>query len=172
MVRAILDGSKTQTRRIVKPQLSFDPNDHQGTNLSGKSSAQEAMDQVIASCPYGQPGDQLWVRETWKPDHETEGIAWYRASFGNYENGDRWHPSIHMPRWASRITLEIVSVRIERLNEITHADAIAEGCPPHPGLPTQSVCGDYERLWDSINGPGSWNANPYVWVLTFKRIKP
>ena len=207
MVRAILDGSKTQTRRILKPQLSFDPNDHQGTNLSGKSSAQEAIDQVIASCPYGQPGDQLTVKEDawmwcgklvsgltqktkkpkicWMETRNTQPV--YCADHplipqGVPENGTHrvgdlnymWRKKIarFVPAWASRITLEIVSIRIERLNEITHADAIAEGCPPHPECPTQSVCGDYERLWESINGPGSWNANPWVWALTFKRIKP
>jgi hypothetical protein len=77
-----------------------------------------------------------------------------------------------MRHWMSRLTLEITNVRVERLNEITHADAIAEGCKPHPACPSQSCGEDYQRLWESINGPGSWDQNPWVWALTFKIIKP
>jgi len=91
------------------------------------------------------------------------------------KNGDVqycWHKknARFLPRWASRGLDEVVSIRVERLNEITHLDAIAEGCQPHPDCQSQSCCDDYRRLWESINGPGSWDANPWVWVVTFKTL--
>jgi hypothetical protein len=189
MVRALLDGSKTQTRRVVKPQPSFigsmgDPNTPFKTIDDGLHC------RII--CPYGQPGDQLWVREAWR---FIDGGAVYDAAGGVQDSfepetlyrADRdnargpWKPSIHMPRWASRITLEVTCVRVERLKDISEADALAEGVPgyqegfdPPPDDPSfeWSYRAAYARLWDSINGAGSWELNPLVWVLEFKVVKP
>ena len=136
MIRAILEGRKTQTRRIVKP------------NCLSKLS------------PYGRTGDRLWVRETW--GHNPEGPGYVYRSDGDFDmkfHGDRWRPSIHMPRWASRITLEVTGVRVERLQDINEEDALAEG-----------VEHAFRSLWESINGPGSWDANPWVWVVEFRRV--
>jgi hypothetical protein len=188
MVRALLDGSKTQTRRVAK-------------NVNHVSSGGAPMcidpnsDDWSVKCPYGQPGDQLWVREAW---HDNSGAykagksqpIYYRADFqqGAYNTVLRWKPSIHMPRWASRIELEITSVRVERLQDISEADAKKEGIEPftdfkksghwlrydkdtlngYVGNPVES----YASLWESINGPGSWDLNPWVWVVEFKVAKP
>jgi hypothetical protein len=175
MVRAILDGSKTQTRRILKGSTEF-----KGPYNPAYLEAHERDPGWKTICPYGSPGDQLWVRETFTVSScgthvyradatDQNGNRWHSITPGDPDREVRWKPSIFMPRAASRLTLEIVKVRIERLNEITHADAIAEGCSPHPACPSQSSCGDYERLWESINGPGSWEANPWVWVVEFRR---
>ena len=224
MVRAILDGRKTQTRRLVK-----------------QSSGPHTIEQVIATpdsldafirhrCRYGQPGDRLWVRESWrigawdedsgcvaidymadgycrkewiKPTNDPRGEIfarlWLQSAndarkvYGELDQYDwqagespcRWRPSIHMPRWASRILLEIVSVRVERLQAISDADAQAEGvervvigegwrryCDDEiVGVPPCATARDsYGTLWQQINGPGSWDANPWVWVIEFRRI--
>lgn len=183
MVRALLYGSKTQTRRVVKPQhLKFF--DQSATDMLGAWSKRPM--------PYGKPGDRLWVRETWA--HDAESLEQCRASLEDAMGGGRygpyyratesapdtlyWKPSIHMPRWASRITLEITGVRVERLQNISKADAIAEGLTSNSGLyasPGQMWQIDprkaYSNLWESINGPGSWDANPWVWVIEFKVLK-
>jgi hypothetical protein len=197
MVQAILDGRKTQTRRIVKPQ----PDECWWPIQNRTAGCSDAVFQSEAGlgrrevhrirCPYGSPGDRLWVRETWRPS-QVEGKAWYAATCGDGLHG-RWRPSIHMPRWASRLTLEIAGVRVERVQDITEADAIAEGirsftkdskilkywaCDPCEGpmkrawqdLPRSAVEA-YATLWESINGPGSWAANPWVWVIEFKRAE-
>lgn len=210
MVRAILSGAKTQTRRIVKPQP--DPGNKIGwfDNIAGRPpSFAEYVDRSCnlvrtISCPYGAPGDLLWVREafaysvkdpdSFKNDEYTEeqyDIV-YRATsedvgeWTNYdENGNRtriapqWKPSIHMPRWASRITLEITGVRVERLNAISEADARAEGVyavthgavgqmePSPPRTHRQA----FELLWCEINGAESWERNDWVWVIEFRRIE-
>ncbi|MBY0438575.1 MAG: hypothetical protein K2W80_10315 [Burkholderiales bacterium] len=194
MVRAILNGSKTQTRRIVKPQ----PVIRDGEPV-WPIGTKRPRGRGFEDCPYGQPGDRLWVREThgvadrWLHDCETNPprcIA-YRADLSarNFDPpyvpntaswgwaGMKWRPSIHMPRWASRITLEVTGVRVERLQDISEADAIAEGVvqAPYgwwsgfPGSSSPTAKGAYALLWDSINGPGSWDANPWVWVVEFKR---
>lgn len=156
MVRAILSGQKTMTRRVVK----LYPAD------------------TVASvpCPYGQPGDRLYVRESFSYTHGC-GMAdvgtpiWYWAD-GNPKHGDwtRPKPSIHMPRWACRIVLEIVGVRVERLHLISRGDAMEEGCP----FPNMAGEDDprqwFLELWESINGPESCAANPWVWVVEFKRV--
>lgn len=193
MVRAILDGSKTQTRRVVNPQPLWvaDP------CVPFKTS--DADPKGVISCPYGKAGDGLWVRETFGIGRATD-WTYYRSQWGDDGeeiNGapsksffDSWKPSIHMPRSRSRINLEITGVRIERLTNISEADAIAEGSEPvelsaaewmgdrpictksiEPGLCNflEHKTG-YARLWESINGPGSWAANPWVWVIEFKRI--
>jgi hypothetical protein len=212
MVRALLDGSKTQTRRVVKPAPPSntvaigrwqDPgpepafwafrrdgpvaHDHPfgGAELHGEP----------WRCPYGQTGDRLWVRENFDPIYPQnpsynagKPIEYdYQAT---YKHGDRlgdligvtkkWKPSIHMPRAASRITLEITGVRVERLQDISEADAKAEGIEQDdygywlgPSLPSHNTPTEaFRDLWVSINGTGSWHANTWVWVVDFRRIKP
>ncbi|TWI69016.1 hypothetical protein IP91_00081 [Pseudoduganella lurida] len=182
MVRALLDGTKTQTRRVVKPHPRDDAFvllDHGDgwwpyRSEDGESANVDNMEYPFA-CPYGQPGDRLWVRETWgfNPDHP--GIiahVCYRADPGHEHDGITWKPSIHMPRAASRILLEIVSVRVERLQDTSRGDAMDEGCP----FPNMAQGADprqwYAELWENINGAGSWAANPWVWALEFRRIQP
>lgn len=193
MVRAILEGRKTQTRRIIKPQPSqfCDGLIHVPNSNEYEFTRHGRSDEIIIS-PYGQPGDRLWVRETfakgranfeerigpsWKAKNGSQGGFIYRAStileaqrLMNY----KWKPSIHMPRWASRITLEIVNVRVERLQDISEEDANAEGVKPIPRSTQIKSLYDYrfpfKRLWTSINGPGAWEKNPFVWVIEFKRV--
>lgn len=194
MVRALLAGTKLQTRRILKPQ----PRRVDGGVPFGDGPAWAHAEPGTAMmrCPYGQRGDRLWVREAFSGPHYREDFPpalwspsdafWYWAD-GNPSVGD-WtkpRPSIHMPRFASRITLEITSVRVERLQDISEADAIAEGCTrnhngyywggPHAvsGLKQMATAiSAYRDLWESINGPGSWKANPWVWVVEFERVQP
>ena len=189
MVRALLDGTKTQTRRIVKPHPPAWACEYSGL-VSPYGSENNYLKQA----------GQLWVRETFSPIYpqdplyndgqpiEYDYAATYKHGF---RLGDSlgikkiWKPSIHMPRRASRITLEITGVRVERLQDISEADAQAEGCLPltwdgKPGLadlinwPLKTVdrpyANDYAVLWESINGPGSWDANPWVWVVEFARL--
>jgi hypothetical protein len=180
MVRAILQDRKTQTRRIVKLT------DSGRVKKPGSSLNWHPEDpNAILACPHGLPGDHLWVREAWQSLNDS-GISYtlcppepgcqirYRATD---ETGWiprlPWRPSIFLPRWASRITLEIEQVRIQRLQNITEADALAEGYT----LPCEdeywSICRAwYQDLWKKINGPESWEANPWVWAITFKRITP
>jgi hypothetical protein len=209
MVNAILEGRKTQTRRIVKPTKDRNGS---GCHLAPCEIAGEVNGGDYGLSPYGQPGDRLWVRETfqgplvdqeemerdptWFKDmsrYENPQHCAYRASGDSCEyvdpDGDliqRWKPSIHMPRWASRIMLEIVSVRVERLQDISEADAIAEGCralegckwhtfaEAEAGIPMhQHTAKDaFSALWEDINGEDSWDANPWVWVVEFRRIEP
>lgn len=178
MVRAILDGRKTQTRRIVKRYEEFGC-------LTGDCLHQhrnECAASLTASCPYGAPGDRLWVRENWRPlmDHLSECTGpkdiRYAASVSEAEWAiSKWRPSIHMPRWASRITLTITNVRVQRLRTISEADAIAEGCPAVSlhALDCSSTppSEHFRQLWERINGSGSWEQNPWVWALTFERVK-
>lgn len=207
MVRALLEGSKTQTRRIAK----FKPRDA-GCNLSfsamrvghymtGKPAAgfvlhAGAGDRTFPLiCPYGQLGDRIWVRETFSDVYGAGGDedrrkkeVMYRANGETdpYVIGGCWTPSIHMPRWASRILLETVSVRVERLNDCSEADALAEGVAidrsgchfidgangRHVSPVGASAVEAFASLWESINGAGSWAANPWVWVIEFKRVTP
>jgi hypothetical protein len=179
MVRAILAGNKTQTRRVVK-YAAPDLIDEDGWPLRDMSA--DGAGEVRSACPYGQPGDRLWVRETWGEFRREPGRPIYRAddplALGS---SNPWKPSIHMPRCYSRITLEITGVRVERLQDISEADAKAEGAPcvdevsGHEVLfPQHSKAGTYRlgyrALWEQINGPGSWDANPWVWVVCFKRV--
>jgi hypothetical protein len=216
MVRALLDGRKTQTRRVIKGvpsgdhygrdimdwglsgihQETYDPsNPIEGTDrwhLDVQTDVDDHSRRVIR-CPYGARGDRLWVRETWRV-HEvfsdvvrivygasqnrswTEAHEDYPAHLrGKLQPSVGFKPSIHMPRWASRLTLEITDVRVERLQEISVADCYAEGCyrPEGPILGSEvtrrdNARGEYRRLWESINGAGSWAANPWVWAITFK----
>lgn len=170
MVRAIFSGTKTQTRRVFKAK--------NGGVWPNKNDI-PGMLQILRECPYGQPGDRLWVRETWaqaraarrdEPIRDAIAYAADRESmadrFGIPDR--RWRSSIHMPRWASRILLEIVAVRVERLKDISIDDAIAEGVGIRCDSPMAVM--EYSLLWESINGPGSWDANPWVWVIEFQRV--
>jgi hypothetical protein len=196
MVRAILAGTKTQTRRVVKPRKGEE------VDPSGIYDLHPG-DREIARCPYGHPGDLLWVREAWRTLRRFDGqtiATMPRDSWIAYEadenQGDalpkdaggrmgKVRPSIHMPRWASRITLEIVSVRVERLQEISEADAVAEGVTrqmrsmlgwsaeeSEEAFNARQARSTFGLLWESINGPGSWASNPYVWAVEFRRVMP
>jgi hypothetical protein len=219
MVRALLDGSKTQTRRVVKPVGA-----HHLFQFRGEDEARGAdeptgewawcrAEHVVSDhirCPFGKPGDRLWVRETWAIEclgriGTSEGYDCsyeleYRADGATHEfecppgtddsaylraydrmRGD-WWPSIHMPRWASRIALEVTGVRVERLQEISETDAFAEGvdntmcakavsrAPSRATLLPMTVHG-FAHLWNSLAAPGAdWQSNPWVWVVEFKRV--
>lgn len=199
MVRAILEGRKTQTRRVVKPQPEYiEWFEHQKGWCGGFGpDAGSGSNPVrMIQCPYGKPGDRLWVRETWQSFGDSSSIrprvphscqvrydatgttAWCKVpkgARGVYPAMFRSRPSIHMPRWASRITLEVVSVRVERLQEISEADAEAEGVAFMREYPdadeTLSARQLYDILWESINGAGSWAANPWVWVVEFRKVE-
>lgn len=193
MVRALLSGAKTQTRRALKKQpLDILP-------MEGDKAGREwiILDQrepepkgKVIHCRFGVPGDFLWVRETHAIVGNVDpGWVLYRAN--GYESECRrhrfdspppeseitWKPSIHMPRWASRLTLRITNVRVERLNDISEADARAEGVSF--GNITDQTTGEidrdaieaYEKLWESINGPRSWARNDWVWCLSFEVIR-
>jgi len=196
MVRAILSGAKTQTRRLVKPQPYFDNRSllwWEWSRSAGSASIDpvgQPSDEWLKHCPHGAPGDVLWVKEThyiephpsdvgitremiphtWDRAVAAAGTVHYRADpLPEWKiDGRRWRPSIHMPRWASRLSLRIKSVRVERLQEISEFDAVAEGVTDWITGPT-SPRSDYRALWESINGAGSWDANPWVWAIEFKR---
>lgn len=180
MVRAILDGRKTQTRRPVK----FPVHDKNlGCELSGNELAGELSAGNYLNSAFGKPSDRIWVRETWARyniDQNSHDIAYRATTPADWPEEGRWRPSIHMPRWASRILLEITNVRVERLNAISQADAIAEGAPPsHPSIDCVSQeygFPDFSRswfgqTWQHIYGEESWDANPWVWVIEFERVE-
>jgi hypothetical protein len=173
MVRALLDGSKTQTRRLLKSNCQAIGERDDGSLWPWSEHPDSAADHWHA-CPYGQPGDRLWVRETWAPHPDfprSAGRTVYRADPECEHDVARWHPSIHMFRRDSRILLEIVSVRVERLNDCSNGDARAEGAVANK-FDAVSPVFRYACLWDDINGRGSWNQNPWVWVVEFKRVTP
>jgi hypothetical protein len=176
MVRAILEGRKTVTRREVKKPAALD------CLAAGFEPDFLALPGNADLCPYGKAGDRLWVRETWAririaqaPDQE-----WvvYRESDNRTDYGGPWKPSIHMFRRDSRILLEIIAVRVERLQDISRADIRAEGLQCPPELASDDVSPNYRDwypaawrdLWESTGG--DWNANPWVWVVEFKRVTP
>lgn len=196
MVRAILDGSKTQTRRVA-PIRDMEIIRHHGDMLTWSVSFLKAVKGVLGSysggtfselqarsiiasqfCRYGSVGDRLWVRETsaWLPDGlnaDREHGRWvYRA---DHSLPIRWTPAIHMKRCASRIMLEITDVRVERLQDISNNDAKAEGYPAERAKLSGTSQIDafiwFRDLWQSINSPTSWDANPWVWVIGFKRVE-
>ncbi|WJP92838.1 ASCH domain-containing protein [Klebsiella variicola] len=195
MVRAILDGRKTQTRRIMKVQPSedFTPmNMALETDYKARwytpgvvdkdGYLQPASKKVFGvsnenegySCPFGAVGDRIWVRETWARyniDQNSHDIAYRATTPADWPEEGRWRPSIHMPRWASRILLEITNVRVERLKSISDGDAIREGCSTADMKSGDCVADVFARLWASIYGSDSWNANPWVWVIEFKRVE-
>lgn len=179
MVRAILAGAKTQTRRIMKPQPTrVDGGVPFG---DGPKWARAAPGSAVIGCPHGKRGDRLWVREAHYIIGEYREV-FFRATQDSNNSPTLswpgpWRPSIHMPRWASRITLEVTGVLVERLQEISNDDAKAEGAEfwRNDGTLTEvppSIAHrhEFEDLWTSINGADSWNANPFVWVVTFRRI--
>lgn len=196
MVRAILAGNKTQTRRVAKPVRHPDlGNVYTPGALVLEREPQHVIDRA---CPYGQPGDRLWVRETWNRFEPWAGF-YYAADYEAFGIGPdddpdhipdhevRWKPSIHMPRAACRLVLEITSVRVERLQAISYEDALAEGAFD-PRLFVGDEWNDadgesadelarrlqwpqraFRELWCGINGAASWDANPWVWVVEFRR---
>lgn len=182
MVRALLENRKAQTRRAIPSEWG----DYQRTsgtlacNWESKTGRETWLFNDYHRCPYGQPGDRLWVRETWQnglPLPDGKSIPHYRADRDQAQLDaytGNWRPSIFMPRWASRITLEIESVRVERLQEISEGDAYAEGIEVVPE-DFYSQSGEasrkaYKRLWESINGDKSWSLNPWVWKIPFSRV--
>ncbi|EPT2098723.1 morphogenetic protein [Klebsiella pneumoniae] len=193
MVRAILDGRKTQTRRPVK----FPVHDKNlGCELAGNELAGELSAGNYLNSAFGKPGDRIWVRETFQGPlfdyeqmdayledssrFETPEFCQYAADGGHrpeYQDADDnlrhgWRPSIHMPRWASRILLEITDVRVERLQSITLGDICKEvGCGLYDFRPATHGFQVWEELWKSIYGAESWNTNPWVWVIEFKRVE-
>lgn len=199
MTRAILDGRKTQTRRPVRFPV-LDKN--LGCELAGNELAGELSAGNYLNSAFGKPGDRIWVRETW---NKYGGLLTYRADHDWIDDmrketvcTAKWVPSIHMPRWASRILLEITSVRVERLNAISEEDAQREGVHteiwdqtvvarnyavrdeffqfwsddiPHYVEMNQLYRSSFRSLWESIYGEESWKANPWVWVIEFKRVE-
>lgn len=195
MVRALLAGTKMQTRRVAKiDDVAY------GKPVQWVSVASCTTGIMEVRCPYGEPGDRLWVRETWSPDppidsswastewngcgRRIDGVPerFQHPRFCNYSadwlHGPIvWRPSIHMPRWASRLTLEITGVRVERLQEISEGDAYDEGTAEwcaetqRNGNKWPNIVRAYQGLWESINGRGSWDANPWVWVLEFRTLE-
>jgi len=226
MVRALLDGTKTQTRRVIKGlsdkmwieataaggfAVCYDSEPSCGTGTWEVTEHSQPI-----TCPYGLSGDRLWVKETWRTAASLDGKSPSSIGMSCIDAGYRkpWAPlayeadghrnsewrgfelngeaepgktrvSIHMPRWASRLLLEITGVRVERLQDISETDSRAEGASFHDGRGIghsgwRHDYGDvhadarsaYARLWESINGAGSWDANPWVWVVEFRRVKP
>lgn len=229
MVRALLDGRKTQTRRIVKLPHNNPLGQWEPTSIGGPNGGRTAAGDTVPlqgaiwhtrtgdslMCPYGQPGDRLYVRETWAAYWGPPALgarvvtdAAVRQSDGSIAHasaaeplsvryaadmdgeapfGRKWKPSIHMPRWASRITLEVTGVRVERLQDISENDAVAEGIRQHGekcGWVNEcqlsdgkrhfdsSAYGMYRQLWDDLNAARGygWDANPWVWMIEFRRI--
>ncbi|MGO1090987.1 morphogenetic protein [Klebsiella pneumoniae] len=198
MVRALLSGRKTQTRRIIKPQ----PEATLSGSLSGKWLSRPLnglllpkIEDIAIHCPFGVVGDRIWVREKFqgplfdydlmdsyckdptpfeKPEfcvYKADGVPAPEFYDADDELHCCWRPSIHMPRWASRILLEITNVRVERLKSISDGDAIREGCSTADMKSGDCVADVFARLWASIYGDESWNSNPWVWVIDFKRIE-
>lgn len=208
MVRAIVSGRKTMTRRVVKtqPDMSEYPDskptaitshgykwpvvEWASPSLAGRGSGVAPFQ---TRCPYGTVGDRLWVREAFSLVPCSAGVEKYPEGFDPKKSSasqpnapgygarykatwDRshscgWKPSIHMPRWASRLTLEITGVRVERLQDITHHDALAEGVAYDVSKEDGAPLPRFKKLWHEINGSESWAANPWVWVVSFKRAE-
>lgn len=210
MVRALLSGAKTQTRRVMKPQPEPTPSDYPTPGHRWPSKAHQTMLHVEAemqkltglaghACPFGQPGDRLWVRETTEADHDTSDAVTlsrysadgapvcYAAGTGDGFDGAIQHwrygrnsrPSIHMPRDACRLVLGITDVRVERLHAISEADALAEGVDaasvegyrfcPVADVMSRAAGFAFRDLWTSTGG--DWDSNPWVWVIEFKRVE-
>lgn len=190
MVRAILDGRKTQTRRPIKwKQTRFTEigEREDGSKWPWSEDAEHACD-FWHPCPFGAVGDRIWVRETWARyniDQNSHDIAYRATTPADWPEEGRWRPSIHMPRWASRILLEITNIGVQRIRSISQNDAAREGLMRLPA--TGRYCinhGDqyfggashdarevFSWLWQSIYGEESWKANPWVWVIEFKRVE-
>ncbi len=180
MVRAILEGRKTQTRRIIKGPGEINRNDY--NNHWPFVRTEEGYEEK--PCPYGEVGNLLWVRETFIKSEYATDLYYYKTDKGV---SGKWKPSIHMPKSAARIWLEITNVRCERLNEISEQDAISEGIEQTEDKAFGKVWANYGKLykdalfyynpihsfaslWENINGEVSWRLNPWVWVIEFKLI--
>ncbi|WP_425537047.1 hypothetical protein [Klebsiella pneumoniae] len=189
MVRALLDGRKTQTRRPIKwKQTRFTEigEREDGSKWPWSEDAEHACD-FWHPCPFGAVGDRIWVREAFRVHSRATDVATlvYKASERNSwteqtrrvpvavcnkpATPEKWTPSLHMPRWASRILLEITGVRVERLRSMNQDDARAEGVIAASGPMDAGLA--FRELWDSIYGEESWKANPWVWVIEFKRVE-
>ena len=194
MVRAILEGRKTQTRRAVanvRPDNCLTLRKPTKTKSGTYTHVLDATKHDL--CPFGKVGDRLWVREahafvpepayrrstgiiqTINPDDDYQACI-FRENFDRAEGGISWRPSIHMPRWASRILLEITDVRVELLQSISFDDCRKEGCSGgHDSIPGYMYSATpkehYSHLWESIYGEESWRSNPWVWVIEFKRVE-
>jgi hypothetical protein len=203
MVRALLAGTKTQTRRALRvqpPPGTFqvstwhhpDPRPHFFAWQELPHETAMIADDWAHPCPYGAPGDRLLVREAWRTDPQFDylpprdldpSVAPVQYEAGPHADvlGGKLRPSMFMPRWACRLVLTLESVRVERLNDISEADALAEGVTPmwepgcsgrlmeaFNGFSFRPAASAYADLWEQINGPGSWSANPWVWVLAFR----
>ncbi|WP_316419343.1 hypothetical protein [Klebsiella pneumoniae] len=202
MVRAILDGRKTQTRRIIKDCTVGRDQISKFIQIEKKFIGcypEDVPELIRECCPYGVPGDRIWVREAFRVHSRATDVATlvYKASERNSwteqthrvpvavcnkpATPEKWTPSLHMPRWASRILLEITDVRVEQLNAISQEDAQAEGMEltgwrptysaPDSGGEVMTPYDNFAELWSSIYGADSWRANPWVWVIEFKRIE-
>jgi hypothetical protein len=213
MVRAILDGRKTQTRRVIKfpkhcrqPDVNWIQSIHRdgGGNWVAWSGSDPELSEFTKKaypngegflCPYGKPGDFLWVRETWGAVSRNEDLAplaeckieyradlpadctdypggWPAEDARGYGEAPKWKPSIHMPRWASRITVQNMGVRVERVQDISHEDAEAEGAPIEGGTLVRNHRIGFENHWNAIYAPRGfgWDANPWVWAITFRKV--
>ncbi|MDD1850585.1 hypothetical protein ACNPB1_19830 [Klebsiella pneumoniae] len=202
MVRAILDGRKTQTRRIIKDCTVGRDQISKFIQIEKKFIGcypEDVPELIRECCPYGVPGDRIWVREAFRVHSRATDVATlvYKASERNSwteqthrvpvavcnkpATPEKWTPSLHMPRWASRILLEITDVRVEQLNAISQEDAQAEGMEltgwrptysaPDSGGEVMTPYDNFAELWSSIYGADSWRANPWVWVIEFKRVE-
>jgi hypothetical protein len=205
MMLALVNGTKSMTRRSIKPAPPVWASHVRvvGPDQFCWTDSAEATDhwpEKPMACFYGRPGDLLWARETWRCEIKAgQVVIHYQADnatraidltvldehelvqvrrWAGKKTG--WNPSIHMPRWASRVTLEITAVRPERLQEISEEDAIAEGVGGdfgnytsfQPDIPSFAYAkNSYRSLWESLAGPGSWNANPWLWVIEFRKIE-
>lgn len=178
MVRAILDGRKTQTRRIIgttpewwttanvgmhSPMPEEYAPEHYGVLFRHAATGAD----WLKESSYGQPGDRLWVRETWREGGA--GSIFYRAD-EDWNKGAGWKSPRFMPRWASRITLEIVGMRVESVQEISGEDAKAEGVEPFCGRDGTAYRAGFQIIWNEIHGPSAWERNDWVWVIEFKRL--
>ncbi|HBR4408562.1 TPA: hypothetical protein L9V40_004900, partial [Klebsiella pneumoniae] len=202
MVRALLSGRKTQTRRIIKDCTVGRDQISKFIQIEKKFIGcypEDVPELIRECCPYGIPGDRIWVREAFRVHSRATDVATlvYKASERNSwteqthrvpvavcnkpATPEKWTPSLHMPRWASRILLEITDVRVERLNSISQEDAQAEGLEltgwrptysdPDSGGEVMTPYDNFAELWSSIYGDESWQANPWVWVIEFKRVE-
>lgn len=210
MVRSILAGTKSQTRRVVKPEGAHRVFQFRGTTAAAGADeptgewgwcGSESVVHKHIRCPYGVPGDRLWVREAWRAPSEFNAIKpsdlrapvdgllgtpiVYEATRHKSVQFGKLRPGMFMPRWASRFTLQVTGVRVERLQDISNLDALEEGitvelspdgCPLTYGgtvdaLRPYGPVEAYRALWERLNGAGSWDANPLVWVVEFKRIE-
>ncbi|EMG5738639.1 morphogenetic protein [Yersinia enterocolitica] len=181
MVNAILSGRKTQTRRIISEKTLhlFGVAAGAGECHPLELCDERSQSYYLEFCPLGKSGDQLWVRETWARyniDQTSHDMAYRATTPADWPKEGLWRPSIHMPRWASRIDLLITGVRVERLNDISEQDARAEGVKAWRGPAEELVGGKlaFFELWDSIYGQKegeNWQANPWVWVIEFERME-